>query len=88
MLANNSVQLAEAPSSMGGSKIVTFPHLVFLSKAAVLISVHPLHMSSKCSGWDWEAVGGAWRKEGGRGERETRKERGTEEKEGREEAVE
>ena len=60
---------------MEGSKIVTFPHLVFLSKAAVLISMHPLHVSSKCSGWDWEAVGGAWRKEGGRGERDKERER-------------
>ena len=61
---------------------MTFPHLVFFSKAAVLISVHPLHVSSKCSGWDWEAGGGAWRKEGGRGERDE-EERGIEKKEGR-----
>ena len=56
-------------------------HLVLLPKAAVLVGVHPVHMSSKCPGWDWVAVGGAWRKEGGgerrlekRGERETRRE--------------
>ena len=61
---------------------MTFPHLVLLPKATVLVGVHPVHMSSKCPGWDWEAVGGAWRKE--RVERETRMERRLEEKEGRE----
>ena len=61
---------------------MTSPHLVFLPKAAVLVGVHPVHMSSKCPGWDWVAVGGACRKEGV--ERETRMERRLEEKEGRE----
>ena len=44
---------------------MTSPHLVFLTKATVFVGVHPVHMSSKCPGWDWEAVGGAWRKEEG-----------------------
>ena len=52
---------------------MTFPHLVLLPKATVFVGVHPVHMSSKRPSWDWEAVGGAWRKEGV--ERETRKER-------------
>ena len=61
---------------------MTFPHLVFLPKATVLISVHPVHVGSKCFGWDWEAVGGALRKERGRGERGEEREM-KEEEEGR-----
>ena len=61
---------------------MTFSYLVFLPKATVLISVHPVHVSSKRSSWDWEAVGGALRKERSRGERGEERET-EEEKEGR-----